>query len=208
METGDVLAVLAEAVRQMSGWEVVAVVLAVAYLVLAARENIWCWAAAFASTLIYIFLFFDVSLFLESALNVFYLVMAVYGWYQWRHLSGGEEDLHVSVWPLHVHLILVPVTFAFVFVTGFVFSKTTTAALPYVDAFTTWFGVVTTYMVTKKILENWLYWFVIDSVSIYLYINRGLYLTALLFVIYLVIIVFGYLKWKGEYEQTRFKDGV
>ena len=74
--------------------------------------------------------------------------------------------------------------------------------MPYVDAFTTWYAVVTTYMVTKKILENWGYWFVIDSVSVYLYYSRGLYLTALLFIAYLVIIVFGYLKWKKEYDQA------
>ena len=84
---------------------------------------------------------------------------------------------------------------------GYLLSENTTAALPYVDAFTTWYAVVTTYMVTKKILENWGYWFVIDSVSVYLYYSRGLYLTALLFVAYLIIIVFGYLKWKKEYDQ-------
>ena len=90
---------------------------------------------------------------------------------------------------------------------GYLLSENTEAALPYVDAFTTWYAVVTTYMVTKKILENWVYWFVIDSVSVYLYYSRGLYLTALLFIAYLVIIVFGYLKWKKEYYQANVQTG-
>ena len=64
------------------------------------------------------------------------------------------------------------------------------AALPFADAFTTWAGVLTTFLVVWKVLENWVYWFVIDSISIFLYIDRGLYLTALLFAAYVVIVAF------------------
>ena len=68
------------------------------------------------------------------------------------------------------------------------------------DAFTTCFAVVATYMVTRKILENWLYWFVIDSVSIWLYVQRGFNLTAALFVLYLVLIVFGWRRWNRVFR--------
>ena len=79
---------------------------------------------------------------------------------------------------------------------GYLLAENTTAVWPYVDAFTTWGSVVTTFMVARKILENWLYWIVIDSVSIFLYIDRGLYLTALLFVAYVVIVIIGFFNWK------------
>ena len=73
----------------LSGWEAFAVFLAIAYLLLAVRENILCWYCALFSTAIYIFLFWNVSLLMESALNVYYLLMAVYGWYQWKY--GGTN---------------------------------------------------------------------------------------------------------------------
>ena len=196
---------IVQALELTSWWEVPAVVLAILYLVLAARENIWCWAAAFASTAIYIYVFFDVKLFLESALQIYYLAMAVYGWYQWRRPSDQSSSLPISTWSLKKHSLVIAATGAIVVTSGYLLHKNTTAALPYADAFTTWYAVVTTYMVTRKILENWGYWFVIDSVSVYLYYSRGLYLTALLFVAYLIIIVFGYVKWKKEYDRQMSK---
>ncbi len=185
-----------------SWWEVPAVVLAILYLVLAARENIWCWGAALASTALYIYVFFDVNLFLESALQIYYLGMAVYGWYQWRQPTDQSATRPISTWSLEKHVVVIAVTGVVVVTSGYLLRQNTAAALPYVDAFTTGYAVVTTYMVTKKILENWGYWFVIDSVSVYLYYSRGLYLTALLYIAYLVIIVFGYLKWKKEYDRA------
>ena len=79
----------------------------------------------------------------------------------------------------------------------------TSAAWPFLDAFTTWASVLTTFLVIWKILENWLYWLVIDSISIYLYLDRGLYLTALLFAVYLVIAIFGYLHWRKLWLENK-----
>jgi nicotinamide mononucleotide transporter len=73
--------------------------------------------------------------------------------------------------------------------------KYTEAALPFMDALTTWGAIITTYMVAKKVLENWIYWFVIDSISIYIFLSRDLYLTSFLFFTYLFIIVLGYKSW-------------
>jgi nicotinamide mononucleotide transporter len=87
--------------------------------------------------------------------------------------------------------------------TGYGLEKNTSAALPYLDSFTTWGAVITTYMVAQKVLENWLYWLVIDTVAIYLYIDRELYLTALLMAVYVVLAMLGWLMWLKEYrEQT------
>ena len=84
--------------------EWLAVVLAFAYLVLAARENIWCWACAFFSTALFIWLFHQGALISESLLNVFYLVMAVYGWHQWRQGGRGKTELKISTWTPARHL--------------------------------------------------------------------------------------------------------
>jgi nicotinamide mononucleotide transporter len=182
--------------------EWVAVLLAIAYLVLAVRENIWCWACAFASTAIFTWLFHQGALISESLLNVFYLLMAIYGWYQWRQGGQGKTELKISTWSAARHLKVIALTALSVPVLGYVTGNYLGAALPYVDAFTTCFAVVATYMVTRKVLENWLYWFVIDSVSIWLYLQRGFNLTAVLFVLYLVLIIFGWRRWNRELQSA------
>ncbi|MBQ0719241.1 MAG: nicotinamide mononucleotide transporter [Gammaproteobacteria bacterium] len=184
-----------------SFWELLAVLLAIAYLLLALRENSLCWYCAFVSTAIFTALFWDVSLLMESALNVYYMAMAVYGWWQWRGAAGADTNsaksaIEISAWPLRNHLLAWGGIGALTLVSGSLLANNTTAALPYLDSFTTWGSVLTTWMVTRKILENWLYWIVIDAISIFLYLDRGLHLTSLLFVAYVIIVVFGFFAWR------------
>ena len=185
----------------MTAWEALAVVLAATYLVLAIRQNIWCWAAAAVSTLIYLFVMFEASLYMESALQVFYLAMAAYGWFQWRRHADSADDLKVTTWPLGYHLFAIATVLLLVLISGNLLTSYSNAALPHVDAFTTWGAVVATFMVARKILENWLYWFVIDLVSVGLFVSRGLFLTALLFTAYLVMIVIGYRAWRASMAE-------
>mgnify|MGYP003386031394 CR=1 FL=1 len=190
-----------------SVWELLAVLLAIAYLLLALRENSLCWYCALASTAIFTGLFWDVSLLMESALNVYYLAMAIFGWWQWRGRKGstkksGKNAIEISVWPLRNHLLAWSVIAGLTLVSGSLLANTTTAVLPYLDSFTTWGSVLTTWMVTQKILENWLYWIVIDTVSIALYVDRGLYMTSLLFVAYVIIVVFGFFAWRKRMDAS------
>lgn len=207
MFSPEIREALASAYAAMTLWEVAAVVLALAYLLLAMRENILCWYAAFASTAIYLFLFWDVSLVMESALQIFYLLIAVYGWWQWRHRKSDGETLHIHRWSTTMHLYAFAAVGVLTLVFGYVLDNYTSAALPYLDSFTTWGAVVTTYMVTRKVLENWLYWIVIDGAAIYLYLDRGLYLTALLFVLYVILVVIGFFQWYALYRQQQLEPG-
>jgi len=192
---------LQAALQEFSWWEAAAVVLGVTYLLLAVQENIWCWYAAFASTLIFLFLFWDVSLLMESGLQVYYLVMAVYGWWQWQHGSGKNGTLTISRWSWRAHLGAASLILLLTGISGTLLQQNTAAALPYLDSFTTWGAVLTTWMVAQKVLENWLYWLLIDAVSIALYLDRGLYLTALLFVLYIIIALFGYRQWSKHFHS-------
>lgn len=198
--TDQLIVAITQAFQAMSVWELVAVVLGIAYLLLAMRESLWCWYAAFVSTAIFLFIFWDVSLFMESALQVFYLVMAVYGWQQWRRTGTDQDSLRISSWSLKSHCYAIGGIIFLSICSGTLLEHFSTAKLPFLDSFTTWGSIITTWMVTRKILENWLYWIVIDGVSIFLYLDRGLYLTALLFMAYLVIVVFGYRKWLQHYR--------
>ena len=198
----ELTAQLLAAARAMSPWEVAAVLLALAYLVLAIRENVACWIAAILSTSIYIVLMFQVGLYMESALQLFYIAMAVYGWYSWTHGEGPDHKLEVSSWPLSRHIAPLSAIAILTVVSGYLLENFSDAALPYLDSFTTWGAIVTTWMVACKIIQNWHYWFVIDSVSVYLYISRGLWLTALLFILYLVLIVVGYREWRKSLKAA------
>jgi nicotinamide mononucleotide transporter len=190
---------------QNSLLELTAVVFAIAYLVLAVKENNLCWYAAGVSTLIFLTIFWDVKLYMESGLQIYYLAMAVFGWYQWRRASGESASLRVSMWSLKQHLIALALIASLTFVSGYLLTSGTDARLPYLDSFTTWASVVTTFMVARKVLENWIYWLVIDSVSIYLYVDRELYFTSLLFAVYIVIIFFGWFTWTKSYQQRQME---
>lgn len=188
--------------QQVSWLEGVSVAFGLAYVILAARENIWCWPAAFISTGTAIFLFWGVSLPMESALNGFYLLMAIVGWRQWRHGGQGNTELTISRLRLNQHFMVVGAVGLLSFASGYWLSHNSSAALPYVDSFTTWAAVITTWMVTRKILENWLYWVVIDLVSMWLFVQRELYLYALLFALYTVIAIYGYRRWQRNYAAA------
>lgn len=187
---------------QLHGWEALAVVLGIAYLLLAMRESLWCWPAAFLSTLIYLFLFWHAELPMESGLQFYYLAMAVYGWWHWRGgTTGAAEPLPVRTWPWRYHVAAIVLVLAASLASGAALTQAGLGRLPYLDSFTTWGAILTTWMVAQKLLENWLYWLVVDGVSLYLYLDRGLHLTALLFVVYLVIVVFGYFQWRRHYRE-------
>lgn len=186
------------ALQAMSGWEFLAVILAVAYLLLAMKESLWCWYAAFISSLIFIVLFWKARLLMESALQFYYVGMAVYGWYQWKYSAQHGDGVQIHTWSLHRHLLAISAVLLASLASGYLLQQYTDAAWPYTDSLTTWGSILTTYMVTRKVLENWLYWLVIDGICIFVYWDRGLHLTSLLFVAYLIICVFGFFQWQRQ----------
>ena len=195
------VAELIDGLREFTAAEAVAVVLAIAYLVLAIRQNIACWLAAFLSSLIYLAVFFAARLYMESLLQVFYAAMAIYGYRQWKYGGANHSGVKITTWKPRQHVAALGTIAGTSAAIGWIMSHTD-AAFPYVDAFTTAAAIVTTYMVARKVLENWLYWFVIDGVSVYLYLARGLELTAALFVLYLVLIVIGFRRWWLEWRTA------
>ena len=194
------VAEIAEYYGALPRTELTAVILALAYLVLAIRQNIWCWFCAAISTAMYVYLFARANLYMESLLNVFYFGMAIYGWTVWR---SGETDgeLPVSVWPLQVHVYAVSIIIFLAAATGFLLAIFSDAAYPYIDSATTFAAVWATFLVARKILENWWYWLVIDVVSVFIYWTRGLETTAVLFIVYVVLIPIGLVAWTRSWRQ-------
>jgi nicotinamide mononucleotide transporter len=184
----------------MTPAEIVAVVMAVAYLLLAIRQNIWCWFCAGVST-------FGAKLYMESALNTFYFVMAIYGWYVWRSGRSDGHERPVVVWPVRTHAIAIAIVIVTSMASGYLLSTRTDAAFPYIDSLTTdslttWAAIWATFLVARKVLENWWYWLAIDVASVFIYWSRDLELTSLLFVLYVVMIPFGIVSWTRSYREV------
>lgn len=197
MSPGELLAVLAA----MSYWELLAVVLAILYVILAARESAWCWPAAFVSTGIYFVVLLQAGLVFQTVLQLYYMSMAVYGWFHWRHPSNKHRELPISTWPLSKHLLVISSVGMVALFAGWLLASNTQSNLPYLDALTTWFAVLATYMIAQKKLENWGYWIVIDLAGLYLFYQQGLYLTALLMAIYILLAILGGWSWWGRYKR-------
>ena len=197
----SLLPVIVEQLRALSPLELSAVVLAIAYLLLAIRQNIWCWFCAGISTAMYVVLFVDAKLYMESLLNVFYFGMAIYGWTVWYFGRAGDAELPVSVWSLSVHARALLAIATISLISGYLLERFTDAAFPYIDSMTTWSAIWATFLVARKVLENWWYWLVIDSVSVFIYWARDLQLTSLLFVIYVILVPIGLMSWRQSYNQ-------
>nr|WP_322862934.1 nicotinamide riboside transporter PnuC [Malaciobacter molluscorum] len=190
---------------ETSIYEIFAMLLSILYLILAIKQSLWCWPAAFISTSIYIILFFDADLLMDSFLNFYYLIMAIYGWYSWKFTNNINKKNELKVSSLSITKNTKD-TFTLIIISlilGFFMKNYTTADYAYIDTFTTVFAIYSTYLLAKKVIENWIYWIIIDCISIYIYINKQFYLTAILFLIYTILAFIAYVQWKKEYIYAR-----
>jgi nicotinamide mononucleotide transporter len=186
---------LVSAWHEASWIELIAAALAIAYVVLAIGQHISCWIAAFVSSCLFVWVFFQAHLYMDSALNVFYAVMAVYGFWQWRQGKEGVQ-LPVTRRALPTHLrALVPVLLLSIG-TSLILQRYTPAALPFLDSLEFFASIYATYLAARKVYENWHWFFAIDALCVGLYFNRRLYVTMLLFGAYLVLIVIGMREWR------------
>ena len=189
-----------EGIKATSIVEWLAVVSSIVYVILAAKRIIWCWLFAFIGSLLFVYLCYIGQLYIEASLQLFYVAMAVVGWLSWNH---SDQQVAIDKWPSKFHVLNVLICATIAMLIGFLFDQYTQQAYPYVDAFTTVFSLSATYMVTRKILGNWVYWIFIDIFLIYLYAQRDYHLTAVQYGIFTVLAVYGYLAWKKEYKRLQ-----
>ncbi|BBP42992.1 nicotinamide riboside transporter PnuC [Thiosulfativibrio zosterae] len=193
---------LFNALLAQSGWEWLAASLGIAYVILAAKESVWCWPAAFISTLIYTVLFWEGQLPMQALLNAYYIGVAVYGYWVWTKthaIQNQEKSLTVSRRPLNFHLIFISAGISISLALGYALSLSPDNRLPYLDASVTVFAVMNTLLMAHKVLENWLYWLVINTAAIALYWQTGFFVTIAMFVVYWVLAVYGYWQWRQTY---------
>jgi nicotinamide mononucleotide transporter len=177
-----------KALRWLEG---LAVVFSLLYTILISYGHIWCWLFSGLGVLLYLYICYEKRLFAEAFLQVFYLVTTLYGFLTW---GEGLQD-KPSELPLSWHALFILLGLGLVYLVGRLLHRHTAAAQPYVDSFTTLFGMGATLLMIALYPSNWLYWIVIDGVSVYLYYRRRLYLTSGLFALYTLLSLNGYWQW-------------
>jgi nicotinamide mononucleotide transporter len=181
-----------------SPWELVAALLGLAYLILAVRKSLWCWLAALISSAIYVAVMFGAKLYMQVALNLFYVAMAVYGYWEWRRGRDESGKVATTSWSATTHCGVAACVLALSGLNAWMLSRYSDAASPFLDSFVTWGSVITTWMVARRVIENWLYWIVVDGIAAYLYFRQGLNPTGVLFVVYIGIVIHGYRVWTRD----------
>jgi nicotinamide mononucleotide transporter len=180
--------------------ELIAAALGLIAIYLQIKQRVWYWPVSIVLVSLYIIVYIQAKLYADMSLQVYYLVISFYGWYHW--LFGKREDpgekLPVSnvSRKLAVYLLLASITF-FIAI-SFILINFTDSDLPYWDAFTTALSFVATWMLARKIIENWLVWIIVDAVSVGIYIYKGLYPTVVLFTVLTILAFVGYHAWRKD----------
>lgn len=182
--------------------EILGVVFSLLYLLFSIRQNILLWPAGMISAILYMVVFFHSKFYADMGLNVYYFFISIYGWIVWsRGKSGSGEGLQITRIALKQGLILALITALAFAGIGIILDHFTDSPVPYWDAFTTALSFTATWMLARKILEHWILWLIIDVVSMALYLYRGLYPTLLLFGVYSIMAVVGFIQWRRTIQK-------
>ncbi|PKV66663.1 nicotinamide riboside transporter PnuC [Pontibacter ramchanderi] len=189
------------ALQAMSLVEVIGVITGIAGVWLAARQNIWTWPVSVVSVTAYVFVFYDARLYADMGLNAFYIITSFYGWYEWLYGGKGHTERKVTRVGQREFWIMIALVLAFTASLGYFLDNYTDADLSYTDSGTTAVSLMAYWMMAKKRLENWLVWLAVDVVYIGVFTYKELYLTALLYFIFLILATIGYFDWKRDMEK-------
>lgn len=189
--------------HQTSWLEWAGFVSTIACIYLAAKENILNWPISILSIVISAILYFDTHLFGDFALQFYFLFTAFYGWWFWLNKKKEIAKPIVRIKPKHWLIILVVIV-VLTGLLGYLLDKYTPTNVPYEDGFCTAVSLVAQIMLTRKILENWILWIIVDICYVPLLIYKNLNLYAVLYAILVIIALKGYLDWRKTYREQKF----
>ncbi len=185
--------------------EVLGALAGLIYLYFSLKQIIYLWPLGILTSLLYLVVFYNARLYADMSLQIYYFLISIYGWYFWLKggvkTESGTKKLKISTLSFKMWLTLVFAIFVLTLISGYILSNFTNSSLPWWDAFTTSASIVATWMLARKILENWLFWIVIDIVSLLMYIYKGLYPTVILFLVYSCMAFAGYFQWKKDLKK-------
>lgn len=179
-------------------FEIIATLLGIISVWFVVRQNIWCYPLGIISVSIYIYIFFNVKLYADMGLQVAFIILQAYGWWEWLHGGENNTELKVSWAKSFVNTLVGILVLISSYFIGTFLKNNTDAALPYWDATMTSLSLAGQYLMAKKNIENWIYWIVVNIISIGMYIVKDLYVTTILYTVYLVLAIIGFFEWKNK----------
>jgi len=177
--------------------EIVGAILSLIYLYLSIKQKLSLWFFGIISSLFYIVIFFQTKFYADMSLQFYYVVISIYGWINWKHgddLAGKEMPAAQLTKRLLVNLCIA--TGLIYIIYYFILSRFTDSTIPKADSVVGALSIVGTWMLARKLIENWIVWIVADGLCVGLYFYKGLYPTAILFIIYTFMAAVGYWEWK------------
>jgi nicotinamide mononucleotide transporter len=188
---------------QMNPYEAIGVVSGILSVYLLARERIWGWPVGLVNVALFIVVFYQARLYADAALQVVYVALCLYGWNVWIRGGSGTGGLAPSHAPRWALLSAMALGVASSLAIGTAIGWHTDASLPWVDASTTSFSLVAQWMQTRKWIENWWLWIVVDIVYVGMYVMKALYLTAGLYLVFVALAGIGLLEWRRSLSRER-----
>lgn len=184
--------------------EIVAAIIGLTYLFLEYKANVWLWPVGILMSVFYVIVYTTGKFYADAALQVYYIGANAYGLLKWtasrRHKGVsnefGSEELTICRTPKRLWLPLLLVSIGLWMLLFLILRNFTDSPVPLGDAFTTSLSIVAMWMLSRKYLEQWLFWVIVNVVCVALYFWKGLYPTAILYTVYVIVAVLGYFRWK------------
>ena len=184
----------------MNTYEILAVVFSLLCVLLTIKENIWQWLFGIIGVIFYFIVFYQAKLYANMWLQIVFIILQIYGWYEWLYGGKDKSELKISRSPAKINFLLLLIAISGTAVLAFYFATRTDNPMPIADSAATILSLVAQWMLAKKYLENWLIWIVVNVITIVIGVMQKLYLTAGLYVLFFVLAILGYMEWLKSYK--------
>ena len=194
---------LIENIQQTTVIEVIAVFFGLLSVIYSRKQNILVFPTGIISVFIYVYICQKYGLYADMGINFFYLIMSIYGWYNWTHQNGEIKTRLVTRTNIIEKIYLSALIIIFFIVIRYILINHTDSTVPNIDAITTSIFLIGMWLMSLKKVENWILWIIGDIISVPLYAYKGLILTSAQYSIFLVIAIMGYISWKKSMENEK-----
>ena len=185
--------------------QVLGAVFGLVYIYFSIRQHILTWPIGLLSSVFYVFIFFQTGFYADMGLQVYYVVISIYGWYFWLKGKRSDDDKKVPVKTTTkvLWLKIFAITFLIFLIILYILKNCTDSTVPVMDSLTTAFSITATWMLARKYIEHWIIWIFVDFVSVGLYIYKNLWPTVILYIVFTVMAFLGFIEWKKDLKTIK-----
>lgn len=183
--------------------EIIAAIIGTIYIILEYKASSWLWLFNILMALMYVYVFFDNGVYANMLIQVYYVFIGVYGWLEWKGMlkKGKKEEKKITSLPKNLYLPLTFVTIALSVAITIILKRYTDSQVWVLDGVSTALSIVAMWLLAQKYYQQWIFWIIVEPIIIIMSLKTEMYATALLYVIYTIIAIMGYFKWKKQSQE-------